>query len=88
MYGKEAMPASALTSKGQITSDILIAHGGGSSGNSTLTFDVSGNTTRQTVGNPLNHRDRRNLSETVASALTFGFFKRLPVAMQPGRSGT
>jgi hypothetical protein len=33
-------------------SDILLAHGGGSGGNSTLNYDVSGNTTRQTTGNP------------------------------------
>ncbi|MGE5715335.1 MAG: beta strand repeat-containing protein [Acidobacteriota bacterium] len=42
-------------------SDILLAHGGGSGGNSTLTFDVSGNTTRQLTGNP-------------ASAVAFNFF--------------
>jgi VCBS repeat-containing protein len=33
-------------------SDILLAHGGGSGGNSTVNFDVSGNTTRQLTGNP------------------------------------
>jgi hypothetical protein len=34
-------------------SDIIIAHGGGSGGNSALSFDTSGNTTRQLTGNPL-----------------------------------
>jgi hypothetical protein len=34
-------------------SDIILAHGGGSGGNSTVNFDTSGNTTRQLTGNPL-----------------------------------
>jgi Big-like domain-containing protein len=33
--------------------DINITHGGGSGGNSALTFDISGNTERTTAGNPL-----------------------------------